>query len=98
MACMQEHQLAFTDIRSVTAQVHQGAIDVLGDVKTPSSVHQSKFSMGTVLALLAKYGQAGLQEFDDYYDDPDIQAFNNNVTMVRSEEHTSELQSRGQLV
>lgn len=82
MACMAQHQLTFADIRSVTAQVHQGAIDVLGDVKQPGSVHQSKFSMGTVLALLAKYGQAGLQEFDDHYNDPDIQAFNNNVTMV----------------
>src|SRR5699024_6884567 len=82
LACMQAHQLTFDDIRAVTAQVHQGAIDVLGDVTQPSSVHQSKFSMGTVLALLAKYGQAGLKEFDDYYDNPEIQAFNKNVTMV----------------
>ena len=37
----------------VTAQVHQGAIDVLGPVTDPQTVHQSKFSMGTVLGMVA---------------------------------------------
>jgi tripartite-type tricarboxylate transporter receptor subunit TctC len=47
--------------------VHQGAIDVLGPVVRPSTVHQSKFSMGTVLALAARHGHAGLTEFDRDY-------------------------------
>ena len=42
------------DIAAVTAQVHQGAIDVLGPVVDPQTVHQSKFSMGTVLGLIAR--------------------------------------------
>ena len=37
----------------MTAHVHQGAIDVLGPVVDPHTVHQSKFSMGTVLGLIA---------------------------------------------
>ena len=50
--------------------VHQGAIDVLGPVVNPSTVHQSKFSMGTVLALVARFGHAGLKEFDQHFQDP----------------------------
>jgi 2-methylcitrate dehydratase PrpD len=46
------------DLAQVTCHVHQGAIDVLGPVVRPSTVHQSKFSMGTVLAL-ARHGHAG---------------------------------------
>src|SRR3546814_4846750 len=45
---MQENGLSADDISSVVAQVHQGAIDVLGPVVNPTTVQQSKFSMGTV--------------------------------------------------
>jgi 2-methylcitrate dehydratase PrpD len=33
----------------------------------PATVHQSKFSMGTVLALVAQFGHAGLVEFDAHF-------------------------------
>ena len=42
------------DIARVTAFVHQAAIDVLGPVTDPATVHQAKFSMGTVLAMIAR--------------------------------------------
>ncbi|MGU3628371.1 MmgE/PrpD family protein [Comamonas sp. C24C] len=64
---MQQHGLAPADVAQVTCHVHQGAIDVLGPVVRPSTVHQSKFSMGTVLALAARHGHAGLTEFDRDY-------------------------------
>ncbi|WP_407714828.1 MmgE/PrpD family protein [Comamonas testosteroni] len=64
---MQQHGLAPADLAQVTCHVHQGAIDVLGPVVRPSTVHQSKFSMGTVLALAARHGHAGLTEFDRDY-------------------------------
>ncbi len=64
---MQDHGLAPADLAQVTCHVHQGAIDVLGPVVRPSTVHQSKFSMGTVLALAARHGHAGLTEFDRDY-------------------------------
>jgi 2-methylcitrate dehydratase PrpD len=75
------HKLAIGDIASVVAHVHQGAIDVLGPVVNPTSVHQSKFSMGTVLGLIAQQGRAGLPEFDAALDDPAIASFRGLVSM-----------------
>src|SRR5919106_5320549 len=62
---MREHKLKADDIESVTAHVHRSAIDVLGPVTDPQTIHQSKFSMGFVLALIANYGRAGLADFTD---------------------------------
>ncbi|MFO1224600.1 MAG: MmgE/PrpD family protein [Burkholderiaceae bacterium] len=79
---MREHRLAATDLATVTAHVHQGAIDVLGPVTDPQTVHQSKFSMGTVLAMIALHGRAGLAEFDAHFRDPATIAFRDRVRMV----------------
>jgi 2-methylcitrate dehydratase PrpD len=68
------------------AHVHQGAIDVLGPVVNPSTVHQSKFSMGTVLALVARFGHAGLAEFADHFQDAATQHLCDRVDMVFDEE------------
>ena len=61
--------------------VHQGAIDVLGPVVDPATVHQSKFSMGTVLALVARHGHAGLGEFDAHFNADATVALRGRVTM-----------------
>ncbi|NYT36811.1 MmgE/PrpD family protein [Allopusillimonas soli] len=74
------------DIASVTAHVHQGAIDVLGPVVNPTSVHQSKFSMGTVLAMIALHRRAGLPEFDAALGDAQVEAFRDRVSMVLDDE------------
>jgi 2-methylcitrate dehydratase PrpD len=79
---MQRQRIAASDIAAVTAQVHQGAIDVLGPVTDPQTVHQSKFSMGTVLAMVAQHGRAGLAEFDAHFRDPATRAFSDRVQMV----------------
>ena len=79
---MLDHQLKPSDIAKVETLVHQGAIDVLGPVTDPASVHQSKFSMGTVLALIAHYQFAGLQEFDQHFHDDAICLFRDRVTMT----------------
>jgi len=79
---MREQRLAASDIAGVTARVHQGAIDVLGPVTDPQTVHQSKFSMGTVLAMVAQHGRAGLAEFDAHFRDPATAAFRDRVQMV----------------
>lgn len=79
---MQQNNLQPEDIAHVTCHVHQGAIDVLGPVVNPSTVHQSKFSMGTVLALAARFGFAGLTEFDNDYLAPDTVALRDKVQMV----------------
>ncbi|RPH67326.1 MAG: MmgE/PrpD family protein [Burkholderiales bacterium] len=79
---MHSHQLAADAVKRVTAQVHQAAIDVLGPVTDPQTVHQAKFSMGTVLGLIAVEGRAGLNEFDADYRDPAVVAFRDKVQMV----------------
>jgi 2-methylcitrate dehydratase PrpD len=75
------------DIARVTAHVHRAAIDVLGAVDVPETVHQSKFSMGTVLGLVAVHGRAGVAEFDRLaLTCPDVAAFRDRVTMEHSPE------------
>ena len=79
---MLANKLSPSDIAKVETLVHQGAIDVLGPVTDPATVHQSKFSMGTVLALVAYYQFAGLQEFDQHFHDDEICAFRERVSMT----------------
>ena len=78
---MQSNHIQAQDIDRIITHVHQGAIDVLGPVTHPATVHQSKFSMGTVLAIIAHYQFAGLQEFADHFSDPEICALRDRVTM-----------------
>lgn len=86
LKAMTDKGLHFEDIARVTAHVHQGAIDVLGPVADPRSVHQAKFSMGTVLGLIAKFGRAGVDEFERFYRDPDVIRFRDCVTMALDDE------------
>ena len=66
---VEANDLAPTDIASVTAHVHQGALDVLGPVTDPVTVHQAKFSMPATLGLIAVHRRAGMAEFDGYLAD-----------------------------
>ncbi len=83
---MQANDLVAADIAAVTARVHQGAIDVLGPVVDPTTVHQAKFSMGTVLGLIALYGRAGLAEFESHFRDDDVVALRERVSMALDDE------------
>ncbi len=77
-----DYDLTHDDITRVTAHVHQAAIDVLGAVDVPQSVHQAKFSMGTVLGLIAVFHRAGLNEFENHYADRGVAAVRSKVIMV----------------
>lgn len=79
---MQLHHLQPQDLDRVVTHVHQGAIDVLGPVVNPETVHQSKFSMGTVLALVARFGHAGLVEFAQHFNAEATTALCRRVEMV----------------
>ncbi len=80
---MRANKLKSDDIVSVTAHVHQGALDVLGPVTDPQSIHQSKFSMGFVLAMIALLGRASLADFTDAaLKDKQVRAFHDKVTMT----------------
>ena len=79
---MQREGLTHEQIAKVVTRVHQGAIDVLGRVTTPTTVHQAKFSMGTVLGLIAVHGSAQLIEFrDQALSDPRVASFREKVQM-----------------
>ncbi len=79
---MQANRLQPAELARVVTHVHQGAIDVLGPVVKPASVHQSKFSMGTVLGLVARFGHAGLVEFEQHFNDEATIALRERVEMV----------------
>jgi 2-methylcitrate dehydratase PrpD len=81
-----DHDLAADRIARVTAYVHQAAIDVLGPVTEPTTVHHAKFSMGTVLAMIAIFRRAGLTEFARHFRDPAVIAFRERVRMVVDDE------------
>lgn len=82
LKAMQENGLDAAGIDAVEIRVHQGAIDVLGPVVAPATVHQAKFSMGTTLGLIAVYGKAGMVEFEDGFMRPEVVDFRNRVGMV----------------
>ncbi|WP_439855376.1 MmgE/PrpD family protein [Pseudomonas yamanorum] len=80
---MQREGISHEHITRVETRVHQGAIDVLGRVTLPQTVHQAKFSMGTVLGLIAVHGKAGLTEFHELaLSDGDVAAFRDKVSMT----------------
>jgi 2-methylcitrate dehydratase PrpD len=83
------------DIARVTARVHQGAIDVLGSVTNPTNVHQAKFSIGTVLGLIAVHAAAGLDEFENHaLADDRVRSFRDRVSMALDEEVDAEYPRR----
>ncbi len=81
LAVMTREKLKPDQVARVTARVHKGAIDVLGPVTDPQTVHQSKFSMGTVLGLIAMHGRAALTDFDQDFRDPSVITFRKKVHM-----------------
>jgi 2-methylcitrate dehydratase PrpD len=91
---MQTHRLTAGDLTRVVTHVHQGAIDVLGPVVSPATVHQSKFSMGTVLGLVARFGHAGLVEFEQHFNAPETVALRQRVEMQLDEEVDSAYPAR----
>jgi len=78
---MQKYDLSHDEIDRITAHVHQGALDVLGPVTNPRTVHQAKFSMPATLGLIATHRRAGLAEFDGFLDDSRARTFLDRVEM-----------------
>lgn len=84
---MRRERLAADDIGEVVAGVHQPAIDVLGAVVNPTTIHQAKFSMGSVLGLIAIHGIADLDAFERHaLDDARVKRFHRKVRMERDDE------------
>ena len=82
-ALLAREKLGAGDLARVSARVHQAAIDVLGPVTRPQTIHQAKFSMGTVLGLIAVHGKAGLMEFEAHaLNDAAVATLRDKVVMV----------------
>jgi 2-methylcitrate dehydratase PrpD len=75
------------DVEQVTVYVYRAAREVLGAVTLPETIHQSKFSMGFVLALILYRGHAGVADFsDESLADPGLRDFTARVRMVEDAE------------
>lgn len=73
LSLMAHEAISHGDITAITAHVHQAAIDVLGRVDVPQTIHQAKFSMGAMLGLIAVHNNAGLDEFEKFaLTDPNV--------------------------
>lgn len=83
LAIVVEHNLEPSRISSIEAHVYQAALDVLGPVADPRTVHQAKFSMGFVLALIAARRRAAVRDFtDETLADPVLRRLHDKVRMV----------------
>ena len=81
------HDLDSGEIEYIHTYVYQAAWDVLSSVDVPETIHQSKFSMGFVLALIARYRSAGVFDFSEQaLTDPDNTALRERVTMIVDKE------------
>ncbi len=77
------HNLDYRSIKAIRAYVYQAAYDVLGAVVVPESIHQAKFSMGFVLALISKNGSASVTDFtDEALRDTTYAELREKVTMI----------------
>ena len=84
-----ENDLKPEDINKVICHVHQAAIDVLGPVTNPQTVHQAKFSMPATLGLIATHRKAGLAEFAQVLEDETALSFLDRIHMKADEEVNS---------
>ena len=91
---VEAHDLKAEDIARVVAHVHQGALDVLGPVTDPMTVHQAKFSMPATLGLNATHRRAGMAEFDGFRTDVIARSFLDRVGMERDAEVDSAYPAR----
>lgn len=82
LALVEQYDLKPCDIESIETFVYRAAMDVLGPVTNPRSVHQAKFSMGFVLALIARNRSAGVHDFSQSaLEDVELKQLHDKVTM-----------------
>lgn len=95
LKAMADHDLKVEHLARVKARVHGAAIDVLGPVIDPRTIHQAKFSMGFVLAVAAVRGEAGIDQFtEEALQDVELRSFHDRVEMVLDPEVEEEYPER----
>ncbi|MEM9332085.1 MAG: MmgE/PrpD family protein [Pseudomonadota bacterium] len=83
---LEDNGLDAADVSEVICHVHQAAIDVLGPIKRPHSVHQAKFCMAATLGLILVHRKAGLAEFEGFLEDNAALSFLDRISMTLDEE------------
>lgn len=95
LALLTKNNIPTKSIKSITAHVYQAALDVLSPAEAARTIHESKFSMGFVLAVVAKKRSALLNDFDEAaLTDPHIRALQSRVKMVHDEGIQAEYPNR----
>ncbi|KAL8280841.1 hypothetical protein RQP46_006845 [Phenoliferia psychrophenolica] len=95
LALLTKNNIPTKSIKSITAHVYQAALDVLSPAEAARTIHESKFSMGFVLAVIAKKRSALLNDFDEAaLTDPQIRALQSRVKMVHDESIQAEYPGR----
>lgn len=80
---MRRYKLSADDLAAIRVRVYRAASDVLGAVEEPRTIHQAKFSLGFVLALIALYGRAGVADFtEETLHAPAVTSLARRVSMV----------------
>jgi 2-methylcitrate dehydratase PrpD len=94
---MANNSVAFDDIDSILVPTYQAAINVLSLSGNGDTVHQSKFSMGFVLAIAAKKGQAMITDFtEEDLADESLREFQRRVKMEYNAEIDAHFPERWQ--
>ncbi|KAJ5109121.1 MmgE/PrpD [Penicillium angulare] len=97
LSLMKKNDVHFDDIDSIVTRTYQAALNVLGLSGSGETVHQSKFSMGFVLAIAAKKGQAMITDFtEDDLTDSSLREFQKRVSMELDEEIDSKFPEKWQ--
>lgn len=87
LALIRDEGVKYKEIERITAYTYKAAMDLLGLSEEGKTVHQSKFSMGFVLAVAAKKGSAGLNDFtEEALSDPELRELQKRVRMVFDQE------------
>ncbi|KAM0748836.1 2-methylcitrate dehydratase PrpD [Meredithblackwellia eburnea MCA 4105] len=95
LAVLTKNNIATSDIKSITAKVYRAALDVLVPAQQGRTVHESKFSMGFVLATMAKKRSALLNDFQESdLADQELRELQKKVEMVHDEGIESEYPRR----
>lgn len=75
LAVIDSKSIKTQDIESIEAHIYQSAIDILKLSEAAETVHQSKFSMGFVLAVAAVRGSASILDFTEVSGPYSIRSF-----------------------
>lgn len=95
LALMQDEGIKAVDIATVEALTYKSAIAILSLSEKAETVHQSKFSMGFVLAVAAHRGSAKITDFtEEALLDQDLRQFQKKVKMTLDEKIENEFPER----